>query len=149
MTFVRTDPVLLQRLIDDLNAYTAENVTLYNTKSVDTARQEAAALQEAYSYGESSDGRTPDEILAQVEKHQDVPTYGAGQVIGLVDALAQIQAENSAQSLNRVCAGVTAATGIVGAVDPRLGVPMALLSGTFTAADAWHSPESTAAGVEG
>lgn len=44
---------------------------------MEVARQEAAALQEAYSHGTPSGGRTPDEILAQVGKHQDIPTYGA------------------------------------------------------------------------
>ena len=71
----------------------------------------------------------------------------AGQVIGLVDALAQVHAEDSDQSFNRVSAGVTAATGVVGAVDPRLAIPTALLSGTFAVADTWYSPESTAVGV--
>ncbi|WP_136194574.1 DUF6571 family protein [Actinomyces procaprae] len=49
----------------------------YNTGSVETAKAEAAELQEALENGTSSQGRTPEEILNQIDKHRDIPTYGA------------------------------------------------------------------------
>ncbi|PHP53588.1 DUF6571 family protein [Actinomyces ruminis] len=54
---------------------TAANVHAYNTGSVETAKAEAAELQEALANGASSQGRTPEEILDQIDKHRDIPTY--------------------------------------------------------------------------
>lgn len=67
--------------VTDLDAYwasadTVTNVQAYNSRSVATAKAEAAELQEALDNGASSQGRTPEEILEQIEKHQDIPTYG-------------------------------------------------------------------------
>ncbi|MCR2051510.1 hypothetical protein NSA19_01290 [Actinomyces bowdenii] len=55
---------------------TATNVREYNSKSVENARAESAELVEAIENGKSSKGRTVDEIMAEISKHQDVPTYG-------------------------------------------------------------------------
>lgn len=55
---------------------TATNVHAYNTGSVETAKAEAAELQEALQNGTSSQGRTPEEILNQIDKHRYTPTYG-------------------------------------------------------------------------
>ncbi len=66
----------------DLAAYwhsmdTVTNVRTYNTGAVEAARAEAVELQEALDTGTSSQGRTPEEILDQIDKHRDIPTYGA------------------------------------------------------------------------
>ncbi|WP_168708223.1 DUF6571 family protein, partial [Actinomyces procaprae] len=58
------------------NMDTVSNVHAYNTGSVETAKAEAAELQEALENGTSSQGRTPEEILDQIDKHRDIPTYG-------------------------------------------------------------------------
>lgn len=55
---------------------TVSNVQAYNSKSVENARAESAELLEAIENGKSSKGRTVDEIMAEIAKHQDVPTYG-------------------------------------------------------------------------
>lgn len=72
----------------DLDAYwratdTVANVHSYNTGAVEAARAEAAELQEALEEGKSSRGRRPDEILDEIDKHRDIPTYGAA----FVDAI--------------------------------------------------------------
>ncbi|MDU0347556.1 DUF6571 family protein [Actinomyces sp. MRS3W] len=72
----------------DVEAYwrsmdTVANVHAYNSGAVETAKAEAAELQEALQNGTSSQGRTPEEILNQIDKHRDIPTYGAA----FVDAL--------------------------------------------------------------
>ncbi|SDM66085.1 DUF6571 family protein [Actinomyces ruminicola] len=54
---------------------TVDNVHAYNTGSVETAKAEAAELQEALENGTSSQGRTPEQILDQIDKHRDIPTY--------------------------------------------------------------------------
>ncbi|BDA64615.1 DUF6571 family protein [Actinomyces capricornis] len=58
------------------NMDTATNVREYNSKSVENARAESAELIEAIENGKSSKGRTVDEIMAEISKHQDVLTYG-------------------------------------------------------------------------
>ncbi|WP_136313169.1 DUF6571 family protein [Actinomyces procaprae] len=58
------------------NMDTVSNVHAYNTGSVETAKAEAAELQEALENGTSTQGRTPEEILDQIDKHRDIPTYG-------------------------------------------------------------------------
>ncbi|QHO90378.1 hypothetical protein CWT12_02110 [Actinomyces sp. 432] len=65
------------------NTDTVANVHAYNTGSVETAKAEATELQEALANGTSSQGRTPEQILDQINKHQDIPIYGAA----FVDAL--------------------------------------------------------------
>lgn len=65
--------------VDPASVDTIENVRAYNSQAVENARAEAEELAEAISVadGVSSQGRTADEILAQIEKHEDIPTYGA------------------------------------------------------------------------
>ncbi|SHE25047.1 DUF6571 family protein [Actinomyces glycerinitolerans] len=65
------------------NMDTAANVHAYNTGSAETAKAEATELQEALANGTSSQGRTVEEILVQIDKHRDIPIYGAA----FVDAL--------------------------------------------------------------
>ena len=59
------------------NTDTADNVKKYNSESAANGKTDATALNEALSSQnhKSSDGRTVDEILAEMGKHQDVPTY--------------------------------------------------------------------------
>lgn len=58
---------------------TIENVQAYNSRSVDNARTDATALAQARDSrdGVADDGRTVDQILDEMAKHQDVPAYGA------------------------------------------------------------------------
>ena len=60
---------------------TVSNVRAYNSKSMENGRAEAAELDEAIENGKSSKGRTVDEIMAEIAKHQDVPTYGLAFVL--------------------------------------------------------------------
>lgn len=67
--------------VTDVDAYwartdTVANVQAYNSQSVATAKSEAAELEEALANGRSSRGRTPEEIIEQINKHRDIPTYG-------------------------------------------------------------------------
>ncbi|CAM2976859.1 DUF6571 domain-containing protein [Actinomyces slackii] len=64
---------------------TVENVRAYNSKSLDAAKSEATALYQATNSpnGRSEDGRTIDEIYAEMAKHQDVPTYSAAYIQAL------------------------------------------------------------------
>lgn len=86
----------------DVEAYwdstdTVDNVRAYNSQSVANAEEESAELDEALKNrdGKSSKGRTYDEILDEIAKHQDVPTYaaafisslGVGKYLDLVEAL--------------------------------------------------------------
>ena len=59
------------------NTDTVDNVKKYNSESVANGKTDATALNEALNSQnhKSSDGRTVDEILAEMGKHQDVPTY--------------------------------------------------------------------------
>ena len=59
------------------NTDTADNVKKYNSESAANGKAEATALAEARKDGKSSDGRTADEIMAEIAKHQDIPAYGA------------------------------------------------------------------------
>lgn len=65
--------------MDPASVDTIENVRAYNSQAVENARAEAEELREAIyaADGVSSQGRTVDEIFAQIEKHEDIPTYGA------------------------------------------------------------------------
>ncbi|BDA63225.1 DUF6571 family protein [Actinomyces capricornis] len=58
---------------------TVTNVKSYNSESVKNAQAESAELQEALDSGDgkSSKGRDINEIMAEIAKHQDIPTYGA------------------------------------------------------------------------
>lgn len=58
---------------------TVENVQAYNSESVANAEADAAAMAQARSSrdGVAEDGRTVDDILEEMAKHQDVPAYGA------------------------------------------------------------------------
>lgn len=86
----------------DVEAYwnstdTVDNVRAYNSQSVADAEEESAELAEALGNrdGKSSKGHTYDEILDEIAKHQDVPTYaaafisslGVGKYLDLVEAL--------------------------------------------------------------
>ena len=62
---------------DDASLDTAENVTAYNSQSESNGYRDATALQQARKNGKSDDGRTADEIMAEIAKHQDIPAYGA------------------------------------------------------------------------
>lgn len=55
------------------------NIDLYNTQAAASAQSDAAELQEASrsSDGRSSQGRTFDQILADIDERRDNPTYGA------------------------------------------------------------------------
>lgn len=58
---------------------TVENVQAYNSRSVENARTDATALAQARRSRDrvADDGRTVDQILDEMAKHQDVPAYGA------------------------------------------------------------------------
>lgn len=59
-------------------ADTTENVTAYNKRSIDSARNLAAKLDYAVKHdGKSKDGKTVDELVAELAKHQDIPPFGA------------------------------------------------------------------------
>lgn len=61
------------------NTDTVDNVKKYNSESATNGKTDATALSEALkggSNGTSSDGRTVDEILDEMGKHQDEPAYG-------------------------------------------------------------------------
>ncbi len=62
---------------DDASMDTTDNVKAYNSKSESNGYRDATALQQARKNGKSDDGRTADEIMAEIAKHQDIPTYGA------------------------------------------------------------------------
>ncbi|WP_159097698.1 DUF6571 family protein [Actinomyces sp. Z16] len=68
------------RNTDALNLLTLLGGT---TDITDAANAGAAELQKALENGTSSQGRTPEEILDQIDKHRDIPTYGAA----FIDAL--------------------------------------------------------------
>ncbi|MCR2052692.1 hypothetical protein NSA19_07495 [Actinomyces bowdenii] len=65
--------------VDPASVDTIENVRAYNSEAAAIAKAEAAELKEAVESGQgkSSKGRTVDEILEEIQKHQDIPTYGA------------------------------------------------------------------------
>ncbi|MCR2053621.1 hypothetical protein NSA19_12405 [Actinomyces bowdenii] len=54
---------------------TVANVKSYNSESVKNAQAESAELAEALENGKSSKGRTAEEIIAEINKHRDIPTY--------------------------------------------------------------------------
>ena len=55
------------------------NIDLYNTQAAASAQSDATELQEASRSrdGRSSQGRTVDQILADIDERRDNPTYGA------------------------------------------------------------------------
>ncbi|RJF44058.1 hypothetical protein D4740_03810 [Actinomyces sp. 2119] len=57
---------------------TVANVVAYNSLSVVGGRGDATALNQALSSreGVAEDGRSVEQVLAEMAKHQDVPTYG-------------------------------------------------------------------------
>ena len=61
------------------NTDTTDNVRKYNSESAANGKADATALSEALKGGQngtSSDGRTVEQILEEMGKHEDVPTYG-------------------------------------------------------------------------
>lgn len=54
------------------------NVTAYNMRSIENGKKLAAQLDEACANGKTKDGKTPEQIMAEIAKHQDVPTFGVG-----------------------------------------------------------------------
>ena len=63
--------------VDPASVDTIENVRAYNSEAAANGKAEAAELKEALESpdGISSKGRTVDEILEEMRKHQDIPTY--------------------------------------------------------------------------
>ncbi|MDU0348684.1 DUF6571 family protein [Actinomyces sp. MRS3W] len=61
---------------------TVANVMAFNSQSVENGTKDAEALQQARSSrdGVAEDGRTVEQILDEMAKHQDVPAYGASVV---------------------------------------------------------------------
>ncbi|WP_127842903.1 DUF6571 family protein [Actinomyces wuliandei] len=77
---------------------TAANVVAYNSLAVAGGRGDATALNQARRSpeGVAEDGRTVEQVLAEMAKHQDVPTYGASfvntfGVEGFVDNVLMLQ----------------------------------------------------------
>mgnify|MGYP000905807120 CR=1 FL=1 len=62
-----------------LSADTADNVAACNHAAKEDAVEDQSALREALKSDDkvAPDGRTLDQILADIEKHEDMPTYGA------------------------------------------------------------------------
>lgn len=56
---------------------TIENIRACNTGVVSTAQHEAEELRQASTQGTSSDGRTVDQILTDIDAHRDNPIYAA------------------------------------------------------------------------
>lgn len=55
------------------------NVTAYNMRSIENGKELASKLQEACLNGKTKDGKyTVDQLMAEIAKHQDVPTFGLG-----------------------------------------------------------------------
>lgn len=54
------------------------NVTAYNIRSIENGKKLAAQFDEACAKGKTKDGKTPEQIMAEIAKHQDVPTFGVG-----------------------------------------------------------------------
>ncbi|MDU0347868.1 DUF6571 family protein [Actinomyces sp. MRS3W] len=69
-----TDEAAYWRTMD-----TAANVHAYNTGAAEAAKADAAALDQALASlgGTAEDGRTVEQILNEMAKHQDIPAYGA------------------------------------------------------------------------
>lgn len=65
--------------VDPASVDTIENVRAYNSEAAANGKAEAAELKEAVESGDgkSSKGRTVQEILEEMQKRQDIPTYGA------------------------------------------------------------------------
>ena len=74
-----TDGDLISYYLPDGADDTVDNVRAYNSQSVANGKSDATALEEAMGSrdGKAGDGRTVDEILEEMAKHQDVPAYGA------------------------------------------------------------------------
>lgn len=71
------DGTMTYYLPDDGTEDTVANIHACNIGVVTTAQQNAEELQEASIQGTSSNGRTIDQILADIDKHRDNPIYGA------------------------------------------------------------------------
>ncbi|WP_139738752.1 DUF6571 family protein [Actinomyces wuliandei] len=58
---------------------TVDNVVAFNSASATGASRDAAALDQALSSedGQAADGRTVEQVLAEQDKHKDVPAYAA------------------------------------------------------------------------
>ncbi|PHP51313.1 DUF6571 family protein [Actinomyces ruminis] len=153
---------------------TAANVHAYNTGSAETAKAEATELREALANGTSSQGRTPEEILDQIDKHRDIPIYGAAfvgefsaeeylQLVYTLDGHYQVDYEGddggerftkSLETLAHVLAaasqdqvgGAELASDFTKAVDPAVIQPQ--LANPMTALNALLSVPGTAYGTE-
>lgn len=47
-------------------------------RSIENGKKLAAQLDGACAKGKTKDGKTPEQIMAEIAKHQDVPTFGVG-----------------------------------------------------------------------
>ncbi|MDU0347861.1 DUF6571 family protein [Actinomyces sp. MRS3W] len=98
ITFGSTDGTVCYYLPDGVED-TVANVKAYNSQSLGDGAKDAEALQQARGSrdGVSEDGRTVEQILDEMAKHQDVPAYGAavvqafGGVDGYLDNLLELQ----------------------------------------------------------
>ena len=54
-----------------------KNVTAYNMNARKAGNRAALELVEANEHGKSSKGRTAEEIIFEMKKHQDIPTYAS------------------------------------------------------------------------
>lgn len=84
------DGTMTYYLPDDGTEDTVANIHACNIGVVATAQQNAEELQEASIQGTSSNGRTIDQILADIDKHRDNPIYGAVFVNTVGDAQAYL-----------------------------------------------------------
>ena len=63
--------------LPDGYADTAENVVAYNSGAASDGEQAAINLEEAIENGTDEHGRSVEEIIAEMSRHQDIPAYGA------------------------------------------------------------------------
>ena len=74
VTTTAPDGTISYYLPDDVTD-TADNVTTYNTAAYNQATTDARSLQQALNNQQADDGRTYDEIIAEMTSHQDNTTY--------------------------------------------------------------------------
>ena len=72
---------------------TASNVRTYNTQAAASAKKQAQELQTAVNSG---DAEKAEKLRAEIEKHQDVPAYGASFVKSVGGARAYLNLVNNA-----------------------------------------------------